>query len=284
MTPSVAATLTLDRTSAGLSDSVRATVSFEGPAPLVVAAPKDPLAGAAAEAWRVRPAGPAAVEKLPDGRERWAQVYRLDPYVPGDAVPVAFAPFEVAAGGGPGERVEVRPQTVTVRTGLKDPKPADARPVTGVEDPPAGPVDTGGWAIVPAVSVAAVLLLAVATVLVRRKRPLPPPTPGEWVGREFTAIEQELMASRLAPAEFADRLATAVRGFVERQYGVPATRRTTGELAAAEPLRPGGVVPVDAVRPLLERCDLAKFAGRPPTPEECQELLAKARVAVATGD
>lgn len=280
MTPAATATLTLDRTSASLSDAVRATVAVEGPAPLVVAAPKEPLAGAAAEAWRIRPAGPAAVEKLPGGRERWAQTYRLDPYVPGDAVPVAFAPFEVAAGAGPAARVEVPPQTVAVRTGVKDPKPADARPITGVEDPPAGPAAGGGWPVVPAVSVAAVVLLVVAAVLVRRKRAPTPPAPAEWAGRELAAIEADLAAGRLAPADLADRLAAAVRGFLERRYGVPATRRTTGELAAAEPTPPGGAVPVDAVRPVLERCDLAKFAGRPPSPDECRELLAQARAAI----
>jgi len=283
MSPGVAATLTLDRTAVSLSESVRATVAVEGPAPLVVAAPEEPLAGAAAEAWRVRPAGPAAVEQLPGGRERWVRAYRLDPYVPGDAVPVAFAPFEVAAGGGPGERVELPPQTASVRTGLKDPKAADARPVTGVEDPPPGPPGPGWWAVVPVVSVVGAALLVVAAVLARRKKQPPQTTPAEWVGQEFAALEKELDAGGLTPAAFAERLATAVRGFVERRYGVPATRRTTGELAAAGPPPAGGVVPVDAVRPVLERCDLAKFAGRPPTPAECRELLAQARAAVATG-
>src|SRR2546430_11310043 len=49
------------------------------------------------------------------------------------------SPFEVAAGGGPAERVEAAPQTVRVTTALKDPKPADARPVTGVEELPPAP-------------------------------------------------------------------------------------------------------------------------------------------------
>src|SRR5437764_3781887 len=159
--PPVTASLTLDRTAVPLSEPVRATVTVEGPAPLVVAAPPDVLAGASAEAWRVRPAGSASTEQLPGGRERWTQAYRLDPYVPGEAVPVAFAPFEVTAGGGPAERVEVAPQAVRVTTALKDPKAADARPVTGVEEPPPAPA-AGGWPAGLIVAVAAVVLLAVA--------------------------------------------------------------------------------------------------------------------------
>jgi hypothetical protein len=72
-------------------------------------------------------------------------------------------------------------------------------------------------------------------------------------------------------------LADVLRTFVERRYGLPATKRTTGELSAAESAVAGGVVPV------LERCDLAKFAAAPPTADECRELLARARAVVASG-
>src|SRR5437764_3058020 len=107
--PPVTASLTLDRTAVPLSEPVRATVTVEGPAPLVVAAPPDLLAGASAEAWRVRPAGPAGTEQLPGGRERWTQAYRLDPYVPGEAVAGAVAPVAGGGGGGPAGRVRGGP-------------------------------------------------------------------------------------------------------------------------------------------------------------------------------
>src|SRR5256885_488445 len=59
--PPVTASLILDRTAVPLSEPVRATVTVEGPAPLVVAAPPDLLAGASAEAAGVLPAAAAAL-------------------------------------------------------------------------------------------------------------------------------------------------------------------------------------------------------------------------------
>jgi hypothetical protein len=275
MTP--AATLTLDRTAVPLSESVRATVSIEGPAPLVVAAPKGLLAGASAEAWRVRPAGLAAVEQLPGGRERWVQVYRLDPYVPGKEVPVAFAPFEVAAGGGPAARVTVGEKAVAVSTALKEPKAADARPVTGIEELP--PVPAGGPDLATAAGVVGALFVAALAVVLwmHRRFRSPVVTPADRASHELTALADRLAAGAIAPAAFADHLAAAVRTFVQRRYGVAATRMTTAELAAAEPAPPAGVLPV------LERCDLAKFAGREPTADECRELLEQCRAVVAAG-
>jgi hypothetical protein len=213
------------------------------------------------------------VEKLPGDRERWVQAYRLDPYVPGDAVPVAFAPFEVSAGGGPVERIEPTPQTVHVQTALKDPKAADARPITGVEDPPPAPAGDG-TPVVFAVAAAGVLLLAVAAVFRGRKRQPAPPTPAAWADGEFARLEKALAADTIPPAAFAERLADVLRTFLERRDGLPATKRTTGELSATESAAAGGVVPV------LERCDLAKFAAARPTAEECQDLLARARAVV----
>jgi hypothetical protein len=275
MTPT--AVLTLDRNAVPLSESVRATVAVEGPAPLVVAAPKELLAGGSAEAWRVRPAGPAAVEQLPGGRERWVQAYRLDPYVPGEKVPVAFAPFEVTAGGGPAVRLTVEPRDVHVSTALKEPKAADARPVTGIEELP--PVPAGGSELTAAAGVVGALFVASLAVVLwmRRRFRSPVVTPADWANHEFADLADRLAAGTITPERFAERLAAAVRTFTQRRYGLPATRMTTAELAAAEPAPPADVLPI------LERCDLAKFAGLEPTADECREMLAAARTVIAAG-
>jgi hypothetical protein len=275
MTPT--AVLTLDRTTVSLSESLRATITVEGAAPLVVSAPKDVLTGAAAEAWRVRPAGPATVEQLPGGRERWLQAYRLDPYVPGEAVPAAFAPFEVTAGGGPAVRLTVDAREVRVETAIKQPKAADARPVTGIEELP--PVPTTTWDPATALGVAgAVLTLTLAAVLwTRRRFRNPAVSPADWANRELDTLGERLAAATITPGLFAERLAVVVRAFLQRRSGVPATRMTTAELAAADPPLPGDVVLV------LERCDLAKFAGQEPTAEECRELLERIRNVVVAG-
>ena len=251
-----------------------------------MAAPKNLLAGSSAEAWQVRPAGPATVEQLPGGRERWVQVYRLDPYVPGDAVPVAFAPFEVAAGGGAASNQEIAPQNVRVETSLKNPKAIDARPITGIEELP--PVTASGeWPVGIVLAAVIAAILAAVLLIVRRHRRIPPPlTASAWADREFTSLERDLAAETIAPTAVAERLAGVVRGYVERRYGVPATRRTTAELATVQEAPEEILDRVEAVRAILDRCDLAKFAGQEPTAEECRELLnaARALIPASNGD
>ncbi|MBX9582246.1 MAG: hypothetical protein K2X87_18235, partial [Gemmataceae bacterium] len=117
----VVPSVTLDRQSVRLSESVRVTLAVEGPAPLRVDPPADDqaqrlLTPGAAAAWRIRPAGGVTVEDLPGGRQRWTRAYRLDPYLAGDKVPVGFAPVPVAAGGAAAQPVTWPPQEVTVTT------------------------------------------------------------------------------------------------------------------------------------------------------------------------
>src|SRR5439155_94444 len=69
-------------------------LTVEGPAPLRVELPKQVLAPETERDWKIQPAGPAAVAPLPGGRERWAQAFRLDPYVAGE-FRVEFAPVKV---------------------------------------------------------------------------------------------------------------------------------------------------------------------------------------------
>ena len=68
-----------------------------------------------------------------------------------------------------------------------------------------------------------------------------------------------------------DRLSAVVRTFLERQYGIPATRLTTVELP--------GVVGADW-RAILTRCDAAKFAGGAVGDEDVRELVAASRALV----
>lgn len=283
----VVPSVTLDRQAVRLSEPVRVTLAVEGPSPLRVDLPDEPqklLAGPAAAAWRIRPVGGVTVEELPEGRQRWSRSYRLDPYLAGDAVPVAFAPVPVAAGGNPNAQpVTWPPAEVKVTTAITDPRADAARPVTGIEElPPVVGPDPGaaGWPFVAALVGAFGSVLTV--VLVRRWRAKPPPLPpAEWATRELDRLAREVAAGSAAGA--ADRAAGVVRGFVERRHGLPASQRTTAELVAA---CAGAAWPAEGVaglRDLLERCDRTRFAGGEPTPAEAADLIAAAR-AWATAD
>ena len=279
----VVPSVTLDRQTVRLSESVRVTLAVEGPAPLRIDLPAEPqklLAPETAAAWRIRPAGDVAVEDLPGGRQRWARAYRLDPYVPGDKVPVAFAPVPVAAGGAAAQPVTWPAQEVKVTTTIADAKAEDARPVTGIEElPPVPGPDPGavGWPFVA--GLAAVFGAVVVAVLVRRWRAGPPPLPpGEWAVRELDRLARE------PTGPVADRVAAAVRGYVERRHGLPASKRTTAELVEACEGAGWPAEGVERLRELLGRCDRARFAPDPPDPAEGAGLIAAARAWVTSAD
>jgi hypothetical protein len=284
----VAPSVTLDRQAVRLSEPVRVTLAVEGPAPLRVEPPADDqaqklLTPESAAAWRIRPAGGVTVEDLPGGRQRWARVYRLDPYLAGEKVPVAFAPVPVAAGGAAAQPVTWPSQEVAVTTTIAEPKAEHARPVTGIEElPPLPGPDPGavGWWF--AAGLGAVFGAVLGWVVVRRWRAGPPPLPpAVWATRELDRLAREVTAGRAAGA--ADRVAAVVRGYVERRHGLPASRRTTAELVAACDGAGWPAEGVAGLRDLLGRCDRTRFAGGEPTAAEAGELIAAARAWVAAG-
>jgi hypothetical protein len=271
---SVTATATADRTAIRLSDHLRVTFTVEGATPLHVELPKDLLSGEATTAWRIRASGPATTEPLADGRERWSQTYRLDPYLPGD-LRLTFAPASVRAGAALRPVEPAWPALdVKVQTALAGARADSARPVTPVEELPAGPPEQPelvGWYVGGATTLLfAAAVLAALRRRWRERRALPP---GEWAAAEFDRLERD----RPAGGPFAERLAAVLREYVERRFGVPAPRLTTTELLV-EAER--GAWPADSVavlREVLERCDRAKFAGEAPEEAEVVQLLQRGR-------
>ncbi len=219
-----------DREWIWLSDSLTARLTVNGPAPLVVTVPKVWLREDSAHAWRVQTKGlPKSVTK-PDGTASWSLDFRLDPYLVGEKVPLAFLPLKVTTGTRERE-IALPEESVQVKTRFTNPKPSDAAPITGFIDPPPLPHRTAipvwAWILGP------VLLLCVAVILRRRApRPVPPPT-----------VEQMLQNLRLRSDEysdgpFAEELNQIVRTHLERTYAIPADRLATMELANSVEAQP----------------------------------------------
>jgi hypothetical protein len=269
----VTAAVTAEPRTVRLSESVRVTLSVEGAAPLRVELSNEVLDEESAAAWRARPAGPATVTDRPGGRQRWARTYRFDPYLSGQPLRLGFAPATARAGTDPQpQTVAWEPVNVTVTTEVT--AATEPRPTTGIEDlPPIGaPTNSlrDRIAVFAGLGVAVVLAGAVGAWLLRKRRRGPPPSPEEWAAARLDELTPD-------DPTFADRLSDVLRTFLERRSGLPATRRTTAELlTAVEP----DAIPVELVRPVLERCDAAKFAGLDPTPDERRQLLADARAIV----
>lgn len=264
-----------DRPRITLSEAVRITVTIEGPAPLRVEVPEKVLAPESSLTWEIHPDGPAKVEPIEKGRERWTQTFRLKPWLPGEKVAIAFAAFKVTAGNALNPQSLTLPATaIAVITGVAEPKPENARPVTGIEELPpliVEPPDRVGWLIVGGVTT--VFALAVLAAL-RRKRRTKPLAPHEWAAAEFDRLERAGAAGR----ELADRLAGVLREFVERRFGLPAPRLTTSELLIECERAGWSVEAATSLREVLDRCDRAKFAGDAPDAAEGAELRARARL------
>ena len=255
MTPTLA--IAADRITLRLSDTITVTVAVEGAAPLRVEVPKDLLAGASADIWRVDPAGAARTAALPDGRERWTQQYKCSPFQPGAGLPLEFAPFRVTAGPAvEAAALSDKPLSFTVRTDLLGAKAEDARPVTGVEELPPPPTTPIGLPAVWAVAVGG-LLLAVAAVFatVRRRKRVPevPPT-----AEALAALDA------VGDPPSPDRVDAILRRFLRRRFGLPTDPATTAELLALVRERTDWpAVQVAHLGLILSACDRAKFGNQP---------------------
>ena len=263
--PGVRADAVPDRTAVTLSQTVRVTLTLEGPAPLLVKLPEQLLTADANVAWRIRPdppAGKAAVRAVANGREEWRQVFRLDPFDEG-ALLVSFNPVAVN-----GQPVTWPPVAVTVTKTVGE--ATAARPVTPLEDappppelPPRGPVPV--WVIVAFGS----SCLAALVVVWARSRKAKPVPPAEWALAALAKLEA-------GGAETVERVAAILRAFVERRFAIPATQLTTAELSAAAGEQEWPTDRADPLRALLDACDRAKFAGDVPDDDECRRLVRRA--------
>ncbi len=263
-----------------LSQSSRLTLAIEGPAPMrgAVQLPEQLLTADANKNWRIRPDprdGAVEVKPAGPGRERWQQVYRLDPYIEkelvGRPLRVTFNPVKVN-----GHPVTWDPVDVTViRAGGKDaplPEPHAVTPVEELPDRLPTPIPQTPWLLV-ALALATAFALAIPFVVVwlrsRRAAPVPP---GEWARTALAKLE----ASGGTGGAIAERVAAILRKFVERRFAIPATKFTTAELSAATIEQGWPVEEAESLRALLDECDLAKFAGDAPDDDRCRRLISAA--------
>lgn len=266
-------TLEFEPKAVRLSDSVKVTLTIEGDAPLTVEVPKQVLDDTSEAIWQVRPAGPPSLRDGPKpGRQMWQQVYIAKPFVPGTPT-LEFAPF-VATANGVRRDVPWGQRQIAVQTSLAAATLEDIRPPTDILELTDPTRDGDGW-FLPIATVGVVLVFAACVVLAAlRKRSPEALTPTAWIERELA----RLGAPKLPANEFAEGLGDALREYAERRSGVAARQRTTAELLAE--LAPTGIWTAEQLAELgsvLDRCDLAKFAGRLPDAAEREALLSGAR-------
>jgi hypothetical protein len=251
-----------------LIGEVRLTLTAAGAAPLAV----DPIKFADPPGWHVRATDPATISDQPGGKQQWRASFRLTPDKPGD-LPLLPPTIRVRAGGRETPvQIDWLPLMVHVTTTLSRVDLDEAHGVTGPEPaPPAATpfwMDERSWA-------AAMAVIAVFTAVWVGLSLRPPPTP-EPLPKEWAAAELDRLAGLdpTAPAS-ADALADLLRDFLEREHHIPAAGKTTAELLDLFRSWPGQL----ALNwgPLLEGCDLARFANAGFSVEEWASAIEQAR-------
>lgn len=103
--------------------------------------------------------------------------------------------------------------------------------------------------------------------------PIPPIPAHEWASREFAKLLAESLVASGRIREFYFRLSDIVRGYIERRFDVSAPEMTTEEfLAEVSHDRRFGHKNTLELQHFLMACDLVKYAGFRPDPDDADVL------------
>lgn len=257
-----------DRDWLWLSESLTATLRIEGPTPLSVAVPKEWLRADAAAAWQITPQNNPKSESLPGGRSAWTIEFRIDPYVPGESVPLAFAPVAVV-GDGVESQLELPTRTMLVKTRFANAQATDAIPIMSYEDPPLA--DSSNSVPIIAIGCGVVILAVLAWIGSLRFRRRIESKPQESTTSRLSTLRSDNPS--ITSRRFAEELAQIVRRHLESEWAIPANNRTTGELVGERLKQP---------RELLEWCDRIIFGAAEASLDERTTILNEANAWLTT--
>ena len=262
-----------DRPAITLADVITVELRIEGTSELQVDIPAGGLKG-----WNlVKPLETLKKESIGKDRSRWRLMTRFAPDQPGASVSFEY-PEVTYHEGKDKHSVKFAKVDFTVTTQFSNADVTQLRDKPEIEalptvDPPRA---TPWWWYVAGGSIT---LLLVVTMIARRYwRRARRQSASELALNEW----KRLMALRLPEKGHTERFITLltllVRQFLERQFSVPARRRTTPEF-----LRQLGQIPgmSDAQKQFLtsflERCEHVKFAQAPIATKECNRLAEETR-------
>lgn len=257
-----------------LSGEIDAILAVEGPASLEI----EPLTvKSLAQDWRLVGSSPIASRIDELDHRCWQQVIRLAPVRPGslhvEIEPLKFREKSTA----PWEEVEWKPIPVRVTTEIGY---VDLRELRDIRPPEALPAPPSGrlallWPIITLGG--AVLFVGLYGLRRLRARQTPALPPEQWARQELDQLE----AGNLAGDEverYHTRLTDIIRRYMGERCHVRATTQTTAEfLATMRVASCLSEVQQALLREFLDCCDLVKFAGASPSPEECRSTFKLAR-------
>jgi hypothetical protein len=271
-----------------LSSALMLTLTVEGRHPLQLEGSDAAIEQAqlralqAGGAWDRCEAGRAERARLPDGRERWRQTYRLDPLKPGE-VKLQPAPLSYTEGAEEKAQEAVwQPIVVRITTEVAA---ADLKELRDIPPPEELPPVRHWWPLWLAGIALAMLTVGSILGAWELKRcltgPPPLPLPHEWALGQLARIEALNLPASGQTERYHTLMSDVLRRYLEVRFQLPASKQTTPEfLASARSLPQLGQEQQTRLREFLERCDLAKFARVLPPPEECRATAALARALV----
>jgi hypothetical protein len=205
-----------------LADLLSVTLTVEGHESLRVRAPHELTA---TEPWQL--VERSIPQRIPVGtdRVRWQLHYKFAPREPGTKVPFAFPEVAFREKDDDERSVTFDPVECTVIAPFE---PADFRDITAIEELPAVPVKSLEWRW-PAVAVAIIALMGIVLIvrfLLRRRRLR---SNAQLALYELQRLNALSLAEQNRSERFITLLTMLVRRFLEREFDIPARRRTTPE-------------------------------------------------------
>jgi hypothetical protein len=264
-----------------LSGTLEVRLCMEGKSTLEVELPK---ALVPPENWLVKEAGNPETRPIGSGRIAWERSFRIEPILRPGNVTLPIAPLRYRDGSeAPWQTVEWQPVPVRVTTMVAEPNPSELRPITPLEEVPTEPswkdwVIEKKWHLAVAGVIVLCVVLGIRGTLHQLRRPPPPVPPHVWALAQLEQLNAAALTEESEPERLPTLVSDVVRRYLELRINLKAQQQTTAEFL--DSLRAEPRLPLDQVNQLaqfLERCDLAKFARAIPNPEECRELIGKAR-------
>jgi hypothetical protein len=274
-------TLTADRSTLGLADRLKLTLTVEAPTGTEVTLPTKAEQLGTFTVRDQTPSGPTAIAPQ---TQQWQQIYTLEASATGEQVipslSLSFRETNAAPHANP-TPVQTEPLSIAVTSVLPESAdvmaPQDIAPPVALTPPR---VPLWQW------NAAGLLVLVLAVGIFwwlrrRRRRPLPPPPPRPAHVLALEAL-QRLQHDRLmeeqATEPFYVRLSSIVRQYLEWRFRLRAPEQTTEEFLA-EALASGGfmVTHRNLLSSFLYQCDLVKFARHQPTRSDMQKAFDSAK-------
>jgi hypothetical protein len=269
------ATISIDREGDTIGDriTIRVTVTYPATSELV-------LPSTALDLGLLEPAVPQVTARSFSGEERQLTFQLQTRAFLVGLIQVQVPHLQLVDQSGTAFELELPSSTIEVISVLPpDLAEVTPKPLKAAEQ--IGGAPTAIEFIVGPIVAVAILLLLASVFVRRRRRPTilatqPPPDPAIAALAELTAVgESDLLPARLD--EFAQRIDTAIRRFLEARYHLPALNLTASELT--HQLAAAGV-PAGTVRQISTLCaqtDAVAYAGATPAVDRASRYLNLAR-------